>query len=92
MKNFKKCLILGVILLIIVIYCIYHTTNNKKYEEIIEENVYQEESTKVDEANIIVLHITGEINNPRNNNTKRRSKINRCHRRGRRHNSKCRYK
>lgn len=91
MKNFKKCLILGIVLIIITIYCIYYSINSNKYEEIMENDIYEVEESSNQEENFIMLHITGEVNNPRNNKNKRRIKINTCYRSGRRYNSKCRY-
>lgn len=62
MKNFKKIIILSIIIIIIVIYLIYNYVREE--EEIVEEDVYVENSTEVEEIKKIILHITGEVKNP----------------------------
>lgn len=64
MKNFKKVIILSIIIVITLVYIIYNHIN--KGEEVVEENVYIETNTNIEETNKIILHITGEVNNPRN--------------------------
>lgn len=64
MKNLKKIIILSIII-IIVIYLIYDYST-KNADEIIEEDVYVEANTNVEISNKIILHITGEVKEPRN--------------------------
>lgn len=64
MKNFKKVIILSIIIVIILVYIIYNHINEG--DEVIEEDVYVETNTNIEETNKIILHITGEVNNPRN--------------------------
>lgn len=66
MKNFKKAIILSIIIVIIIIYAIYNYLSVGE-DEFIEEDLYVETNTNVEEKNIIILHITGEVNKPRNN-------------------------
>lgn len=65
MKNFKKVIILSIIIAIIIIYASYNYLN-KEGEEFIEEYLYVETNTNIEENNKIILHITGEVNEPRN--------------------------
>ena len=69
MKNFKKAIILSIIIVIIIIYAVYNYLNAGG-EEFIEEDLYVETNTNIEEKNIIILHITGEVNKPRNNTNK----------------------
>lgn len=62
MKNFKKIVILSIIIIFIVIYLVYDYI--KEGEEIIVDNVFIESSTEIKETNKIILHITGEVKNP----------------------------
>jgi len=65
MKNLKIIIILGGLLLII-FYCIYNYAKEKDYEEVIIEDVFTntEEIEVLEEKNIIILHMIGEIKNP----------------------------
>ena len=65
MKNLKKIIIFGGLLLII-FYCIYNYAKEKDYEEVIIEDVYTntEEKEVIEDKNIIILHMIGEIKNP----------------------------
>ena len=65
MKNFKKIIILSITILSLVIYFIYDYMSNTE-NEVIEENIFVEESEKIEQVNTIILHITGEVNTPRN--------------------------
>ena len=65
MKNFKKIIILSITILVIVIYFIYDYLSSDVIE-VAEENVFVEENEENTETNIIILHITGEVNSPRN--------------------------
>lgn len=65
MKNFKKVIILSIIIIIIAIHIIYNNLNEG--EEFIEEEVYVETNTNIEEKNKIILHITGEVIKTRNN-------------------------
>lgn len=64
MKNFKKIIILSISVLGIVAYFIYDYLNNTT--EVIEEDIFIDESIQKEEINTIILHITGEVNVPRN--------------------------
>lgn len=70
MKNFKKIIIIGVIIIIVIIYAIYKNLSNNQYQEInfekdeIENKEDTENEKTIDEKNYIVLHITGEVINP----------------------------
>lgn len=64
MKNLKKVIILSIII-IIVIYLFYNYST-KNEEEFIEEEVYAETNTSIENSNKIILHITGEVKEPRN--------------------------
>ena len=67
LKEKKNYLIIGGILVLIIIYGIYnnYNTNDEVIEEqnILELSVDSEENTE-DEEEIIVVHVTGAINNP----------------------------
>ena len=65
MKNFKKVIILSITVLSLVIYFIYDYLSNN-VDEVIEEDIFVEENEEITEKNIIILHITGEVNSPRN--------------------------
>lgn len=65
MKNFKKTIILLITILSLVIYFIYDYLSSDVIENI-EEDVFVEENEEIAETNIIILHITGEVNSPRN--------------------------
>ena len=65
MKNFKKVIILSITILGLAIYFIYdHLSNNVM--EVVEEDIFVEENEEITKTNIIILHITGEVNSPRN--------------------------
>lgn len=70
MKNFKKIIIIGVIIIIVIIYAIYKNLSNNQYQEInfekdeIENKEDTENEKTIDEKNYIVLHITREVINP----------------------------
>ena len=70
MKNFKKIIIIGVIIIIVIIYAIYKNLSNNQYQEInfekdeIENKEDTENEKTIYEKNYIVLHITGEVINP----------------------------
>lgn len=66
MKNFKKEIFMSIIILIIVFYLVYNYFN-ENVDEIIEEDIYIETNTTIKETNKIILHITGEVKNSRNN-------------------------
>ena len=65
MKNFKKILILSIAILTIVIYFICDYISNN-VTEIVEENIFIEEIDEKTQTKTIILHITGEVNQPRN--------------------------
>lgn len=67
MKNLKKVIILSIIIISLIIYLIYNYTKDE--EEIIQQDVYMnlDINSNVTEVNKIVLHIIGEVNNPRSN-------------------------
>lgn len=65
MKNLKKIIILSITILITVVCFIYDYLNNE-VSEIVEDNIFIEENDKSEEKSIIILHITGEVNVPRN--------------------------
>lgn len=90
MKNFKKVIILSIIIVITLVCIIYNHINEG--EEMFEEDVYLETNTHIEETSKIILHITGEVNNPRNYTNRRRRTISRCNRSSRRNNRVCRYK
>lgn len=71
MKNFKKIIILS----IIIVVCIIFNFMSEKGEGIVEEDIYVENITDIETINEIILHITGEVNKPRNYKNKRRLKI-----------------
>ena len=64
MKNLKKIIILSITILITVVCFIYDYLNNE-VSEIVEANIFIEENDKYEEESIIILHITGEVNVPR---------------------------
>ena len=64
-KAIKIGLIAVAIIIIIVMYLIYNYSN-KSVDEIIEEEIYVESNENFDISNRIILHITGEVNKPRN--------------------------
>lgn len=90
MKNFKKTIILSIIMGIIIIILIFNLKDNT--EEVIVDNIFVETEEPIKETNKIILHITGEVNTPRNYRIRRRSKACRCNRQGRRVNRRSRYK
>lgn len=63
MKNFKKIIFLSIGIIIIVVCLAYNYSKNNS-NEIIEEDVYIETSSEIEEKNKIMLHITGEVNSP----------------------------
>ena len=63
MKNFKKTIILSIIIVIIIICLVYNYSNESK-EDIIED-IYVETNTNIEINSKIILHITGEVKNPR---------------------------
>lgn len=65
MKNFRKCIFLGVIVLFLIIGAIIYNNHNNNYNEIIPEDVFLnvKENNVIEESTVIV-HITGEVNNP----------------------------
>lgn len=63
MKKFKKIIILSIIVIVVVIYLILNNTKEES-NEIAGEEVYIETSSEPKEKNKIMLHITGEVNNP----------------------------
>lgn len=63
MKNFKKGIILSIIIIGALMYVGYNNLNESK--EIIEDEVYLENNIEIEENNYIILHITGEVNKPR---------------------------
>ena len=65
MKNFKKVIILSIIILVIIIYLIYNLNDNSS--EVIEDDIFLETIEEPVETNTIILHITGEVKSPRNN-------------------------
>lgn len=64
MKNLKKLIILSIISIIIVIFLICNLKENT--EEVVVEDIYTEVEKETKEINKIILHITGEVNTPRN--------------------------
>lgn len=64
MKNLKKVIILLIIMIIVVIFLICNQKENT--EEIVVEDIYTEVEEETKEINKIILHITGEVNTPRN--------------------------
>ena len=64
MKNFKKVIILSITILSLVIYFIYDYLGNS-VDEVVDEDIFVEENEEITEKNIIILHITGEVNSPR---------------------------
>ena len=65
MKNFKKVIILSIAVLVILSYLIYDYLSNNS-NEAVEEDIFVETSEEILETNTIILHITGEVNAPRN--------------------------
>lgn len=65
MKNFKKIIILSITILGLVIYFINDYISNN-VTEIVEENIFIEEINEKNQIKTIILHITGEVNQPRN--------------------------
>lgn len=65
MKNFKKCIFVGVIVLFLIIVAIIYNNHNNNYNEITSEDVYLNvKENNVIEESIVIVHITGEVNNP----------------------------
>ena len=65
MKNFKKVIILSIIIVVISIYLICNYTNNT-IEDFTEEDIYVETDANSEKTDTIVIHITGEVYKPRN--------------------------
>lgn len=66
-KQKKIVIIVGIIVVIGIIYFIYNKNENKNIEideEILIENNKTEDEINNEETNEIVIHITGEVNNP----------------------------
>lgn len=63
MKNLKKIIILSIIMIMAVIYIINNLKDESNY--IGEEEIFVEKSEDEVKTNIIVLHVTGEVNIPR---------------------------
>lgn len=63
MKNFKKTIILSIIMGIIIIILIFNLKDNT--EEVIVDNIFVETEEPIKETNKIILHITGEVQKPR---------------------------
>lgn len=66
-KQKKIVVIVGIIVVIGIIYFIYNKNENKDIEideEILIENNKTEDEINNEETNEIVIHITGEVNNP----------------------------
>lgn len=65
MKNFKKCIFLGVIILLLIIGMVIYSNHNDNYNEITSEDVYLNvKANNAIEESIVIVHITGEVNNP----------------------------
>lgn len=64
MKNFKKIVILSNVVIILIILFIKNNLNEKS-EDVIKEDVYVEMNNYNEEVNNIILHVTGEVVNPR---------------------------
>ena len=67
MKNFKKIIIVGLVLIGIVFLLIFQRLKTKNdFEEFNEENliIVEEEKETPKEKEYIIIHITGEVNNP----------------------------
>lgn len=65
MKKFKKLIILSIAIVGIISCFIYEYLNND-IVQVVEEDIFVEENEKITGTNIIILHITGEVNSPRN--------------------------
>ena len=65
MKNLKIIIIFIILLIGVIVLLVYKTKTNNGFEEFYAENeVYSEELIDELEEGYLVLHITGEINNP----------------------------
>lgn len=63
MKNFEKILIIGISLIILIVIIVFNYKDKENDVEILQENTYLNLENETEDNNII-LHITGEVNNP----------------------------
>ncbi len=64
MKNFKKNIFLGVIVITIITIVIIRNLKKVEYEELQDNEILITSTVNEVEEKLIVIHITGEVNNP----------------------------
>lgn len=64
MKNFKKNIFLGVIVITIITIVIINNLKKDEYEELQDNEILITSTVNEVEEKLIVIHITGEVNNP----------------------------